>query len=99
MSNDFKGKRLLKVKATAKLLSIAPQSIYNGIGKKSKNKLPIEPIRIGKSIRFDLEDINEYIESLKKEATDKNEGSGCQSAFKFDPPSASKIDPPLSMNL
>jgi len=23
----------------------------------------------------------------------------CQSAFKFDPPSASKIDPPLSMNL
>ena len=73
MSDDFKGKRLVTVKETAKLLSIAPSSIYNRIGKKSKNKFPIKPLRIGKNIRFDLNDINEYIESLKKEASEENE--------------------------
>ena len=73
MSDDFKGKRLVTVKETAKLLSIAPSSIYNRIGRKSKNKFPIKPLRTGKSVRFDLNDINEYIESLKKEANEDNE--------------------------
>jgi len=70
--NDFKGKRLVTVKETAKLLSIAPSSIYNRIGRKSKNKFPIKPLRSGKSIRFDLNDINDYIESLKKEASEEH---------------------------
>ena len=66
MSDDYKGKRLLTVKETAKLLSIAPSSIYNRIGRKAKNNFPIKPIRVGKLIRFDIEDLKQFIESQKK---------------------------------
>lgn len=67
MINDgLKGKRLLNVKETARFLGIAVQTIYNGIGRKAKHPFPIRPIRIGSSIRFDLKDLETFIESKKK---------------------------------
>ena len=68
MESDFKGKRLLNVKETAKLLGLSPQSIYNTVCRKAKKRFPIVPIRIGKNIRFDIEDIEAYINSEKSRA-------------------------------
>ena len=57
-------KRLLSVEETARYLGISPKTIYNQIGRKAKKKFPIKAKRIGKSVKFDIEDINNYIKSL-----------------------------------
>ena len=61
-------KRLMTVAETAKFLSISSRTIYNQICKKAKVRFPIAPIRIGKSIRFDVEDLKRYINMKKTES-------------------------------
>ena len=56
-------KRLLTINETAKYLGISPRTIYNGISRKSKVKFPISPKRVGRAVRFDLKDLNRFIES------------------------------------
>ena len=56
-------KRLLNINETAKYLGISPRTIYNGISRKSKVKFPISPKRVGRAVRFDLKDLNRFIES------------------------------------
>ena len=66
MKKSNRIKRLLSVRDTAAYLGdISERTIYNGIAPKAKNKFPIRPIRIGKSIRFDIEDLDRFIESQK----------------------------------
>ena len=61
-------KRLLTVRETAQFLGISERSIYNQLGKGAKRRFPVKPLRMGGSIRFDIDDLNEYIESLKSES-------------------------------
>jgi excisionase family DNA binding protein len=64
MNKDLNGKRLLSVKETAKMLGISRRTIYNQIGKKSKKRFPIKPKRIGRLVKFDIRDIENYIKSI-----------------------------------
>jgi predicted DNA-binding transcriptional regulator AlpA len=66
MDDEFKGKRLLTVHETARFLGISAQAIYNGVSRKSKKAFPVTPIRIGGRIRFDVQDLETYIESKKE---------------------------------
>ena len=66
MNDGLKGKRLLNVKETARFLGVSARTIYNGVGRKAKKPFPIRPVRIGSSIRFDVHDLNDYVESQKK---------------------------------
>jgi predicted DNA-binding transcriptional regulator AlpA len=56
--------RLVTVRELSKMLGISPRTIYNGTHRRAKKKFPIKPKRIGKLIRFDVRDIEAYINSL-----------------------------------
>ena len=58
------GKRLLSVEETAEYLGIAARTIYNQIAPKAKRKFPIKAKRVGRLVRFDLHDLERYIDSL-----------------------------------
>jgi excisionase family DNA binding protein len=62
--NSNKLEKLLTVKETADYLRISERTIYNRIGRKSKMAFPIKPKRIGRLIRFDQQDVAEFIKSL-----------------------------------
>ena len=57
-------KRLLNVEETAVYLGISPRTLYNGIAPKSRNPFPVKPKRIGKLVRFDIQDLDRYVDSL-----------------------------------
>ena len=57
-------RRLLSVEETAKYLGISPRTLYNRTAPKSKNPFPVKPKRIGKLIKFDINDLDHYIDSL-----------------------------------
>lgn len=57
-------KKLLSAEETAEYLGISVRTIYNRTGRKSKVKFPVKPKRIGKLLRFDRNEIDDYIDSL-----------------------------------
>jgi excisionase family DNA binding protein len=57
-------KRLLSVEETATLLGISKRTIYNKIGPHAKGKFPVKAKRVGHLVKFDLNDLNDYIEQL-----------------------------------
>jgi predicted DNA-binding transcriptional regulator AlpA len=57
-------KRLLTVPEAANFLSISPQHIYNGISRNAKKPFPVKPKRIGGAVRFDIKDLEAFVESL-----------------------------------
>jgi len=57
-------KRLLNVEETARYLGISARTIYNAIAPKSKKPFPIKVKRIGKLCKFDLVEIDKYINNL-----------------------------------
>lgn len=57
-------KRLLSVNETAEYLGISPRTIYNSIGRKATSKFPIKPKRIGRLVKFDIYDIDNYLNSI-----------------------------------
>ena len=63
-------KRLLSVKEAAGYLGLAPQSIYNQL---HERRFPIKFVRLGKLIKFDIKDLDEYIDSLPKHVRNKGE--------------------------
>ena len=56
--------KLLSVEELAECLGLSPRTIYNRLSRGSKNPFFIRPKRMGKSIRFDLRDIEAYVDSL-----------------------------------
>ncbi|MFC1880662.1 helix-turn-helix transcriptional regulator [Thermodesulfobacteriota bacterium] len=66
--DELKGKRLLNINETARFLGISPRSIYNQLARNAKRRFPIKPVRHGGSIRFDINDLNEYIDLLKSKS-------------------------------
>jgi excisionase family DNA binding protein len=71
MKDDQEFIRLLTVKQAARWLNISDRTLYNQIGPKAKKRFPVKPIRVGKSIRFDVEDLNRFIESQKQSKESK----------------------------
>lgn len=57
-------KRLLNINETAAYLGLSPRTIYNGIAPKSRKPFPVKPKRIGKLVRFDIRDLDQYVDSL-----------------------------------
>ena len=57
-------KRLFSVEEAAHYLGISPRTIYNQIGRKAKKKFPVKAKRVGKLVKFDIRDLESYIESL-----------------------------------
>ena len=55
---------LLTVEETANRLGLKPQTIYNGISRKSKVKFPIRCKRYGNKPLFDNRDVEAFIENL-----------------------------------
>jgi excisionase family DNA binding protein len=57
-------RRLLSVEELAEYLGISPRTIYNQLGRKAKKRFPIKPKRIGRLVKFDLNEVDRYIDSL-----------------------------------
>ncbi len=58
------GKRLLTVGEAAIYLGISARTIYNGIAPKSKKPFPVKAKHIGKLVRFDIRELERFIETL-----------------------------------
>ena len=57
-------KRLLSVEETGAYLGISTRTIYNMIGPRAKKPFPVKAKRVGKLVKFDIRDLEEYVESL-----------------------------------
>lgn len=68
MSNQEKQtKRLLSIREAADYLSLSPRTLYNGVAPKSKVPFPVKPKRIGKLVRFDIRDLDRFVDALGSE--------------------------------
>ena len=56
-------KRLLSIKETAEILGISQRTIYNRVAPKAKRPFPIKPKRVGRLVKFRVEDVEAYIEA------------------------------------
>ena len=68
-------KRLLTVQETAHFLAISDRSIYNGVARKAKRRFPVRPIRVGRPVLFDIDDLQDYVDSLKAPDSKINESA------------------------
>jgi predicted DNA-binding transcriptional regulator AlpA len=59
-------KRLLNVEETAAYLGLAARTIYNQVAPKAKVPFPIKPKRMGKLVRFDIRDLERYVDTLDR---------------------------------
>jgi len=57
-------KRLLSVEEAATYIGLSPRTLYNAVAPKSKFPFPIRAKRIGKLVRFDIRDLDKYVDSL-----------------------------------
>lgn len=57
-------KRLLTVREAATFLNISEQYIRNRMSKNAEHPFPIKAKRIGSAVRFDIKDLEAYIESI-----------------------------------
>ena len=56
--------RLMSVEETAEYLGLSPRTLYNRIAPKAKNPFPVRPKRIGKLVKFDRLQLDQWIDSL-----------------------------------
>jgi len=64
LSIKKQSKRLLNILETAEYLGLSPRTVYNAVAPKSKAPFPVRPKRIGKLVRFDIKDLDRYVDSL-----------------------------------
>jgi len=57
-------KRLLSVEETARYLGLSPRTVYNGLTKNSKKPFPVRHKKLGKLIKFELKDVDAYLNKL-----------------------------------
>ena len=57
-------KRLLSIDETARILGIAPRTIYNRIAPSAKKPFPIKAKRVGRRVLFRASDVEEFIEAV-----------------------------------
>lgn len=56
--------RLLTVEQAAVYLNIAVRTLYNRTGPNAINPFPVQPKRIGRSLRFDRRELDNFIDGL-----------------------------------
>lgn len=64
VSQEAPKKRLLTIEEASNYLGLSSRTLYNGVAPKSKKPFPVRPKRIGKLVRFDREDLDNFIDSL-----------------------------------
>ena len=64
MSNQSIQKRLLSVEEAARYLGLSPRTIYNAVAPKSKKPFTVKPKRVGKLVKFDVRDLERYVDSI-----------------------------------
>jgi predicted DNA-binding transcriptional regulator AlpA len=57
-------KRLLNVQEAADYLGISAKTIYNQSGPRAKKCFPVKAKRVGKLVKFDIRDLDAYIDKL-----------------------------------
>ena len=57
-------RRLLDANEAARYLGISVKTLYNQTGPKAKKRLPVKVKRIGKLLKFDIRELDAYIDSL-----------------------------------
>lgn len=57
-------KRFLSVQETAEYLGVSPRTIYNKLSCAGESPFSVKPKRYGKKIRFDIRDLDQYLDSL-----------------------------------
>ncbi len=57
-------KRLLSVSEAATYLGLSARTLYNRCAPKAADPFPVKPKRIGKAVRFDIRDLDNYVDSL-----------------------------------
>jgi len=57
----FEDRLLLTVPQVARALSLAPRTVYNSI---SRGDFPIPVKKVGRSVRFNVKDLLNYVDSL-----------------------------------
>lgn len=57
-------RRLLNVKEAAEYLGLSPRTLYNMSAPKSKKPFPVKPKRIGKLLKWDLRELEEFVDNL-----------------------------------
>ena len=62
--NDFVGRQLLSPEEAARFLNLSVRTIYNRIGRRSKNPFPFRVKRLGRLRKFDLRDLQGFVDSL-----------------------------------
>ena len=61
---NIAGKRLLSVEETGVYLGLSPRTLSNGKAPKTKKPFPIKAKRVGKLVKFDIKDLERYVDSL-----------------------------------
>ena len=61
---NYKWKRLFSPEETACYLNLSIRTIYNRISKNAKNPFPFKVRRIGRLPKFDIHDLEIYVDSL-----------------------------------
>jgi predicted DNA-binding transcriptional regulator AlpA len=56
--------RLMSVEEAAEYLGLSPRTIYNRIAPRAKNPFPVRPKRIGKLVKFDRLQLDQWIDTL-----------------------------------
>ena len=57
-------RRLLSADEAARYLGISIKTLYNQTGPKAKKRLPVKVKRIGKLLKFDIRELDVFIDSL-----------------------------------
>lgn len=63
-SQEFSGKRLLNVEEAAIYLGLSARTLYNRCAPKAADPFPVKPKRVGKALRFDIRELDRFIDSL-----------------------------------
>ena len=61
---NFQGKRLLSVQEAAFYLNLSDRTVYNRICRNAKNPFPFKVKRLGRLRKFDIRNLEEYVNSI-----------------------------------
>jgi excisionase family DNA binding protein len=60
--------KLLSIDEAAEILGISKRTLYNGVARRSKRPFPVRPVHIGRLVKFDVADLERFVELQKIQA-------------------------------
>jgi len=61
---NYQWKRLLSPEETARYLNLSIRTVYNRISRNAKNPFPFRVKRIGRLPKFDIRDLETFVDSI-----------------------------------